>query len=871
MGTRLPGLVVWLVRLVTPSRRVDTVLADLEHDYTAARPRRTRWWLAGETISLVAAYASAHLHDMRRNVPIWIRDGQLVVRGLRRGTVAMMAATALLAVGLAAVLLTDGLVQALLLRPVSASYGDALRRIVAMDRQGRVVTRFSFTELQFIRERISTAGEIGAVYLQPVVARASGTDVQTMAEIVDGQYFALTGMTTVMGRGLMSGDDRHESPPVAVLAAPFWRRYFDASSSVLGATVRLNGAAYTVVGVADVIGSSSFLGASVDAWVPIAHADPLLNAGWRGNVRDRWFTPFVLPRDGLAEVDHRLTGAAGDLAQVHADPWRERRLQTADATVLVGSQRSSALMLAAVIGGLAALILIAAASNVSGVLLARAASTQRAAAIHMSLGAGRSVVVRRQLLEGAMMGAVAGAFAIALYVWARVQLAEIAVLPTLALRLALPLTAQQIILAVIAGTVCGLLLALGPAMWATRLDLIQGLRDSDGRSGDSARVTTMRRVLVSSQVCISLVLIVAATLFLRSLDALLTTNLGFSRDRLVAMDFDVEPQGQMPGDLTALARHALTRVENMPGVSSAAMSNRAPIDQSTPIIEVQLPGRDASSISDVTMYLATERYFDTVGVGMAAGRAFTTAEVSTAADVAIVNESLAARLWPGAAAVDRALYLPGEGKTLRIIGVARDSKYRTLTESARPHVYRPAAPTLGLTLLARTRGDPRETLRAIQGELDRVGPGVVGFFPRTLDDHLAVQLLPTRAAARAATLLGAIALLLSALALYALVAWFVVLRRREIGVRMALGASTRDVRRLVVRQAFAAAAPGVVAGTALAIGLGVVAQSALYGVSAVDPTALVVGVGALALVVLIAGYVPSRAATRVDPVQALRQ
>jgi hypothetical protein len=169
-----------------------------------------------------------------------------------------MAATALLAVGLAAVLLTGGLVQALLLRPVSASHGDSLRRIVAIDRQGRAVTRFSFSELQFMRERIGTAGEMGAVYLQPVVARASGTDVQTMAEIVDGQYFALTGMTTVIGRSLVTGDDRRESTPVAVLAASFWRRYFNASSNVLGATVRLNGAAYTVVGIADAIGSSSF-------------------------------------------------------------------------------------------------------------------------------------------------------------------------------------------------------------------------------------------------------------------------------------------------------------------------------------------------------------------------------------------------------------------------------------------------------------------------------------------------------------------------------------------------------------------------------------------------------------------------------------
>jgi predicted permease len=552
------------------------------------------------------------------------------------------------------------------------------------------------------------------------------------------------------------------------------------------------------------------------------------------------------------------------------DPWRERRLQTTDATVIFGSQRSAAATLTAVLGALAFLVLIAAAANVSGVLLARVAGAERASAIHMSLGAVRGVVIRRQLLEGAMVGAVAGMLATALYVWARIQLAEIALLPTLALRLNLPLTPRLIALAMLAGMVSGVVLAIGPAVWAARFDVIQALRDSDARSGTGARLTAMRRVLVSAQVCITLVLIVGATLLLRSLDALSTADLGFPRDRLVALDFDVEPQMTMAGGLAALADEALTRVDRMPQVQAAAMSNRAPVDQSTPIIEVQVPGNDASRTGDVTQYLATQRYFDAVGIRLIAGRTFTAAEVAAAADVVIVNESLAARLWPHSTAVDCALYLPSEARTLRVVGVARDSKYRALTESSRPHVYRPTPPALGLTLLARTRGEPRETLRAIQRELDGVGPGLIGFFPRTLDDHLAVQLLPTRAAARAATVLGVLAWLLSALALYALVAWFVVLHRREIGVRMALGASARDVRTLVVRQAFGAAAPGLVIGAVLAIGLGTAARSAFYGVSPADPVALGVGIVALIVVVLFAGYIPSRVATAIDPASSLR-
>jgi ABC-type antimicrobial peptide transport system permease subunit len=336
----------------------------------------------------------------------------------------------------------------------------------------------------------------------------------------------------------------------------------------------------------------------------------------------------------------------------------------------------------------------------------------------------------------------------------------------------------------------------------------------------------------------------------------------------VALDFDVEPRGMSDG--VALGREVLLRVEQLPGVLAAAMSNRAPVDQSTPSVEIQVPTGDSSPLV-ATMNLATEKYFETVGIPLIAGRAFTPDEVSNAGDVVIVNETLARRLWDRGDAVGRGIEIPAESRTLRVIGVARDAKYRTLTESAQPHLYRPTPPLLRLTLLARTTHDPREGLRSIQRALDAVGPGVVGFFPRTLDDHLAVQLLPARAAANAATVLGALALALSAAALYALIAWFVVLRRREFGVRLALGARPRDIRALVVRQTLAAVGPGAVAGLVLASLFGMAAESALAGVSASDPLAVAGGIGALMLMVLFAGYFPSRAAATVDPVEALRE
>lgn len=238
--------------------------------------------------------------------------------------------------------------------------------------------------------------------------------------------------------------------------------------------------------------------------------------------------------------------------------------------------------------------------------------------------------------------------------------------------------------------------------------------------------------------------------------------------------------------------------------------------------------------------------------------------------MAIVNETQAARLWPDGDALDRSLYLAGEGKTVRVVGIARNSKYRSLSELPQPHIYRPSPPTLGMTLLARTTGDPHETLRALQRMLDGVGPGVVGFFPRSLDDHLAIDLLPTRAVAAAAALLGTLALVLSAVGLYGLVSWFVELRRREIGVRLALGATAGHVRGLVVRQALSTALPGMIAGLLVSAGLAALARNALLNVGPLDPVALAAGAGSLSAVVMLAAYFPSRRAIRMDPVRALK-
>jgi predicted permease len=866
----LPRFVVGTLRLVIPPRRRDEVISDLTDEYARMRQSgRARWWLLREWLSVLAAYTLAPIVDAWRAMPLWLRDVQLVLRGFRRGPIAALAAAALLSTGLLAVLLTSGLARTLLFRPVSATHGDAVRRLASVDRQGRTSLRFAYRELQQVEATFRSDAVVSAVHLAPAVIRAAGADTQTLVEVVDGEYFEVSGNSAILGRSLSATDDVPPARPAIVISEPFWRHRFDASPAVIGETVAVNGEAFTIVGVAAAAGSSSFLGASVDGWVPMLHADALLPRGWRSAPDNRLFNAFVLPRAAMPVAEARLSSAAITLSQLDAEYWRDRRLQLAAGRVLIGSQRTAVTTLGLVLAALAALILLASAFNISGVLLARATTLRRQVAIHLSIGSGRATILRRQMFEGALLGLAGSVLALALYAWLRTWFAEIAVLPTLALRLDLPLDPTLAAAVALAGLATGLILSAGPALWTTRLDLAEALRDGDVRGGTSSGIGRTRSWLVSAQLCLSLALIAGATSFVRTAASLAAADLGFDRAGLVAMDFDIEPTSPAMSELPQLAREALQRAEAMPGVVAAAMSNRAPVDESTPAIDVRADGPEGQLAGDVSVYLATAAYFDTVGVPIVRGRAFTRSEGADAG-VVIVNEALAQRLWPDGDALERALYLERDRRTVRVVGIARNARYRSIAENGRPHVYLPTAPALSLTLLVRTEGNPRELLRGLQRELDAVGPGLVGFFPRTLDDHLAIQLLPARAAAGAATGLGALALLLSAVGLYGLVSWFVELRRREIGIRIAVGATSRQVRTLIVKQAMAAALPGIVCGLLVAIALGVTVRAALFGVAPADPVSLGAGVAVLAVVVACAAYVPGRRASQIDPGVVLR-
>ncbi|HUU35708.1 MAG TPA: ABC transporter permease, partial [Vicinamibacterales bacterium] len=544
MTPGLPRVVVTVLRWTVPRRDQAQVLADLDDDYRQVRGTRSRSaaarWLWRESASLVWAFARHAAAAVRRAGPIWSRDAQMVMRALWRAPLTTFGAAATLATGFLALLITAGLSDALLFRSVSSTHGDALRRVASIDASGRARSRFSFIEVERIRELLAGSGSVAAVNLQPVVLSADRADVQTMVEVVDGGYFGLVGAPMILGRALVSADDRFGAPPVVVLGEALWRRRFGAAASLVGRTVQLNRTSFTVVGVTAALGSASAFGAGVDAWAPEAHADALLSAGWRTDLDERWFSVFVLPSGSVAEVDNGLALAAAELARRHPDAWRGRTFRTGAARLLAGSQLRNVNVLAWTLAVLSALILAVGAANVGGVLLARAAAAERSTAIHLSMGAGRAAVVRRLLFEGALLGWIGGGGALLLYLWARRAFAQITLLPTLALRLDLPLDRADVVgVACVSGLV-GALLAVGPAAWSVQTQRAAALGGGYARAAGSRGASRARRLLVSAQICVSLVLVVGAALFSRSLIALESVDVGFEKQGLVAMDFDLE-------------------------------------------------------------------------------------------------------------------------------------------------------------------------------------------------------------------------------------------------------------------------------------------------------------------------------------------
>jgi len=797
-----------------------------------------------------------------------------VIRMLRRSPGFVLAAALTLALGIGAGVTVFALIDGVLFRPLSNFESDRVVRLAAVKPGDERAARnnLSWADRRDIAGSSRTLAHLALSGLTAFKLHVGENGAQLVGETVTGDYFRLLHVTTSHGRVLNTTDDVGGAPPVVVISERLRRRFFPASDPV-GATITLNRQPFTIVGVAPAAFAGTFIGAPVDVWIAAESADPFFGREWR-----------TMP--AFSMIGRLSPGATRAQLQAELDTvWAllargirsraDTRLVVLDGDLLGGRRRSVAVMFASVLGLLVALVLVIVCANVANLLLARGIGLRRQMAIRLALGAGRRRLMAMVMTESLIVAAIGGAGALALASVLVRLLSTFDRLPTLTIELGLRVDSSVTIAAGVIALVAGLLLGAIPAVHTSGPDVQAALREESGTVTGGGRMARLRSTLVVAQVAVSLLLLAAAGLFAKSLVNARQLDLGFNPDGAMAIDLDIVPKDVTPEQAHRIYDELAQRLRARGDVSAVAFSNRAPVDVSTPLVDVRLeaaplaPGQEAPK---ATMYRATRDYFDVVSIPILRGRAFRDTDRSDTPRVAIINRTLAQRFWPGGDPIGRSFRTGANDPPVEVVGIARDSRYRTPGEDPQPHVYLPFAQGDGqsATVLVRARGDARTLLPVVQREIDGIA-SLDGTFPRTLRDHLAIYMLPSEIAAALSAALGGVAMLVAAVGLYGLIAYLVTQRTREIAVRMALGASPADIRALVLGGGVRLLVPGVVLGCGGAVAVGQLASGFVYGVGVVDATSLLGAVGLLAIVVMTASYLPARRAMRIDPAVALRR
>ena len=830
-----------------------------------------------------------------RQLDVLREDAAFALRLMRKQPVLSAVATASLAVGIGLNAALFALLDATLLRRLAVDRPEQLVDVYTSNADGFGWYGISYPDyLDLRRGAPALTGLAGYVPAMAAVATRDESRARP-GEAVTGNYFHVLGVRAAHGRTLRPDDDRPGAAPVVVISSALWAAAYDRDPHAVGRALRIGGRPYTIVGVAP----ESFSGLtapilSAAFWMPIARIDDvqpvMMQSGSPAPGATRLESRglrWMLLKGRLREGE-TVAGAALGLNRVmraldaiypasnaglRATVFRTRDMATHP--LFEDRVRAGAASLAALCG----LVMLIACANVAGLLLARATSRRREMGLRVALGASRGRLLRQLLVEStvlALLGAAGGA-ALARGLLQALGAVRAPLLVPVALDL--PLTGRMLGAAVGVAVVAGVAAGLLPA-WAATRSRSPGERVGRMPFGATgAPRWSLRHALVALQVASSLVLLVMAGLLARNLQAVSRIDPGFAARSIASATVGLGLGGYDEDEAARFLEGARRRVSALPGVEAVARASRAPLSinyRQTRVRRAEDRGPEAAAVPVETVTVG-DGYFDALGVPVLEGRDFDAGiDTGGAPRVAIVNEAFARRLWPDARAVGRTFRRwNGEGPTVEIVGVVRDYRVRFLHEPPTPYVHypavqRPADVVLAPVLLARTAGDVAELGATMREELRSIDPDIVFWEGLTLGDNLAAQLLPARLLATALGTAGTVAVWLAAIGLYGVVAFAVVRRTHEIGVRMALGATGRDVVLLVIRQGALLLAVGVAVGSTAAFGAARATAGVLFGIDASDAPAWGGALLLLAAVGVAVFAAPTLRAVRIQPSLALR-
>ncbi len=809
----------------------------------------------------------------------FLQDVRYGARVLAKHKAFTFVAVLTLALGIGANTAIFSVVNELLLRPLPFRDAERLVMLWEVSPNGRRQNTTSRANYLGWREQSTSFEEMAAFSDQRLSMTGGGGDPEEVSvQLATPELFRVLGVEPVLGHGL-TPDGASPAAPEVVLSHGLWQRQFGGDPQVLGKPITLNGVACTVVGVMPAgfqwhIRSRSGTARPAEIWTRLS----MNLEGPESNARGRFLSAVARLKPGVSQAQAEAEMKT-IMARLEQDAPQFNKGSGSEVIPLreqfVGNVRPALLILLGAVG----FVLLIACANVANLMLSRAAAREKEIAVRTALGASRTRVVRQLLTESLLLALMGSGVGLLVAWWGIGALVAISPRDLVNLQgVGINLTVLGWTLAV--SLLTGVVFGIAPALEATRLNLNDSLKEGGkGSGGQSARSGRLRSALVVAEVALALVLLASAGLMVKSFGRLQNINTGFETENILTMVVSL-PGGKYKEDaqLVNFFRQATERVRSLPGVRAAGMVNFLPLygglGSSTGFKIEGQPAPPPGEGPSTNVRVADRGYFGAMGIPLLRGRNFTDAEDAEARRVIIISESLARKYFPGEDALGKRLDVAMFEKPTpaEIVGVVGDVRYDSLTDEAEPTVYFPH-PELTypfMTLVVRTSGDPAEITPAVRGELRAIDPDQPVSDVRTMEQVMADTVGRARFNTLLFTLFAALALILAAVGIFGVMNYSVTLRTREIGLRMALGAQPARVLMLVLRQGLLLTLVGIGLGLAGALALTRVMSSLLFGVEATDPLTFAAIVVLLAVVSLVACYIPARRATRIDPLIALR-
>ncbi len=800
------------------------------------------------------------------------------VRGLTKNRGFAFAAVLSLALGIGANTTIFTLLNAIFLRPLPVRDPAHLAAVFTTDPRIPGQLLCSYPNYQDYRDHNTVFSSLLLYSALTVNLTGRGDPQLLMGQLVSTNYFATLGVVPVVGRSFLPEEESPGATPVAVISHAVWLRLFDGRPDVTSRTIEISGHPYSIVGVAPAgfQGLSRLSGA--DVFLPFsAYPRVYPNPGMVAQRRALLFSAVGRLKPGVSvrQAEASLQGLAQELERRYPRENQGRRVSLTTVAEAALSARTRPVMsqAGAVLMTISALVLLIACANVANLLLARATGRHREIAIRLAMGASRGRLIRQLLTESVLLALAGGGVGLVLASWARDLLWAMRPPVFNHAGFRLVLDSQVLLFTAALSLATGVLFGLTPAFRATKTDLATDLKERAGAPAGFHHVWRPRAVLVMAQVAFSLVALIGAGLFTRSLQSAGQIDPGFDAAHLGIVVYNVTDQAYSEGRGREYHQQALEKAASVHGVVSAALARDVPFHVMSsrtlllPGEENAAAGQGRSTLTSVV----SPGYFQTMGIGLLRGRDFRMADSKTTLRVAMINETAAAAYWPGQDPIGQHISFAGEGLPVEVIGIVKTANYQGIAEPPQPMVYLSLMqyyfPTA--VLYVRTAGNPDAVVGAVRRELQTLDRNLL-LQVESLETSVRELLWAQRLSAWLLAIFGALALLLATVGIYGVISYSVRQRTREIGVRLALGATAADVQRMILREGVRLVAIGVAAGGAVSLAAADSVGSMLFIKNPRDALTFTMVPAVLAAVGVVACWIPAIRATRIDPSVALR-